>query len=212
MLADHRNLVWIETSVVPKVVRIRLFLQTFHFKVMHVPGKENIFADWLSRLGDDPPLNSVSVVERERDEINVALREVHNARMGHGGIRRTWLLLNEHFPGHGVSMETVAEFVGTCCPTCQKYRLGMSDSLPPPARALSTDHRHTCGYDLLYVTPPDKEGYKYMHVIKLMPSRVVPCEGLVSRECGSGTLPSSSLYMEWLMCWSQTQGPTSMLR
>jgi hypothetical protein len=49
----------------------------------------------------------------------------------------------------------------------------MSDSLPPPARALPTDHRHTCGYDLLYVTPPHKEGYKYIHVIKLMPSRVV---------------------------------------
>ena len=172
ILTDHRNLVWIETSVIPKIIRIRLFLQTFHFAVLHIPGKENVFADWLSRMEEEPTVESLGMVERVKDGVDDALRKVHNARMGHGGIRRTWLLLNEHFPGHGVSMETVAEFISVC-PTCQKYRLGMVDSLPAPVRHLSKDHRNTCGYDLLYVSPPDKEGYKYIHVVKLMPSRVV---------------------------------------
>jgi hypothetical protein len=44
LLTDHRNLVWIETSIVPKVIRIRLFFQTFDFVVMHIPGKDNVFA------------------------------------------------------------------------------------------------------------------------------------------------------------------------
>ncbi len=45
LLTDHRNLVWIETSEVPKIIRIRLYLQTFDFKILHVPGKENVFSD-----------------------------------------------------------------------------------------------------------------------------------------------------------------------
>jgi hypothetical protein len=45
LLTDHRNLVWIETSIVPKIIRIRLYLQTFDFVVMHIPGRDNVFAD-----------------------------------------------------------------------------------------------------------------------------------------------------------------------
>jgi hypothetical protein len=49
----------------------------------------------------------------------------------------------------------------------------MADSLKPPTRVLSSQHRHTCGYDLLYVSPADGEGFKYLHVVKLLPSRIV---------------------------------------
>eukprot|EP00981_Chlorochromonas_danica_P014145 scaffold7429_cov159-Ochromonas_danica.AAC.1 len=48
--------------------------------------------------------------------------------MGHPGVRRTWLALNEHFPGHAIPYRFVADFVSTC-PVCQKDRLGMADSL-----------------------------------------------------------------------------------
>ena len=50
LFTDHRNLVWIEASIVPKIIRIRLFLQSFDFKILHIAGNENIFADWLSRM------------------------------------------------------------------------------------------------------------------------------------------------------------------
>jgi hypothetical protein len=122
--------------------------------------------------------------------------------MGHGGIRRTWMLLNKYFEGHGINMATVADFISTC-PTCQKYRLGMADSLPAPKRVLSTEHRHTCGYDLLYVSPPDADGFKYIHVLKLMPSRVV---GLYpARELTAESLAMALFVL--LMCWSQTPVP-----
>ena len=50
---DHRNLQWIETSQSPIVCRWRALLQSFHFKIRHIPGRENKVADWMSR----PALN-----------------------------------------------------------------------------------------------------------------------------------------------------------
>jgi RNase H-like domain found in reverse transcriptase len=47
---NHRNLVWIESSQVPIVVRWRVLLQSYIFEVKHIPGKENTVADWLSRM------------------------------------------------------------------------------------------------------------------------------------------------------------------
>ncbi len=46
---DHNNLLWIEASAVPKVIRWRIFLQSFDFLLRHIKGKFNTVADWLSR-------------------------------------------------------------------------------------------------------------------------------------------------------------------
>ena len=47
---DHRNLLWIEKSDVPIVVRWRVFLQSFVMFVRHIAGTKNTVADWLSRM------------------------------------------------------------------------------------------------------------------------------------------------------------------
>ena len=47
---DHANLVWIEKSEAAIVIRWRLYLQGFAFKIRHIPGKANVFADMLSRM------------------------------------------------------------------------------------------------------------------------------------------------------------------
>ena len=46
---DHRNLQWIEASLSPIVCRWRALLQSYDFKIKHIPGRENKVADWLSR-------------------------------------------------------------------------------------------------------------------------------------------------------------------
>jgi hypothetical protein len=46
---DHQNLIWMEKSVVPKIVRWVLYMKSFSFLVRHVPGKLNNVADHLSR-------------------------------------------------------------------------------------------------------------------------------------------------------------------
>jgi hypothetical protein len=63
----------------------------------------------------------------------------------------------------------------------------MNDSLPAPIRAITPEHpRVFCGYDTLYVTPADGDGYQYIHVFKMLPSRLV------------GLYPSKSLSAESL--------------
>jgi hypothetical protein len=184
MLTDHNNLLYMESSEVPKIIRMRIFLQDFNFKLLHVPGKDNVFADWLSRMHEPSmitetslnllnALNDVEVETKSSDALESVLQKVHNSRMGHHGAYRTWVLLNRHYPAHGISMKTIQEYVQECV-FCQKVRNTMNESLSAPTRAIVADHpRHLCGYDTLYITPPDSEGYQYLHVFKMIPSRLV---------------------------------------
>jgi len=47
---DHRNLMWIEKSESPIVVRWRLNLQSFCLFIRHIAGTKNLVADWLTRM------------------------------------------------------------------------------------------------------------------------------------------------------------------
>ena len=47
---DHNNLRWMEQSKVPKIIRWVAFMQSFQFMVRHIPGKQNVVADVLSRF------------------------------------------------------------------------------------------------------------------------------------------------------------------
>jgi hypothetical protein len=50
---DHNNLLWMEASTAPKIIRWRIYLQSFQFKIKHIAGKRNLVADWLSRLYEE---------------------------------------------------------------------------------------------------------------------------------------------------------------
>ena len=229
---DHNNLLWMEASAVPKVIRWRVYLQSFSFTLRHIPGKQNIVADWLSRAhtnADDvhtlssssldsllfilsgriyeihsnnyvqrsllePPFqsfqlhamsktmkSSTQVVNTDKATEDLqhrvlpipdhtiqpeeVLKLVHGKRMGHFGIRKTWKLLNEHFPGHHIPYKVVEEFVMTC-PICQKDRLGMADTLEPVVLTLKPERRRSMvGVDTLTITPPDEVGNSYATVV-----------------------------------------------
>jgi hypothetical protein len=186
---DHNNLLWIESSAVPKVIRWRVYLQSFSFMLRHIPGKKNLVADWLSRASadvDNTPvstldlllyhishqyLSDVKPVIEQSDpnhnplSPNEVLTKVHGGRMGHFGVRKTWKMLNEFFPGHRIPYRIVDEFVATC-PICQKDRLGMVDNIQPLILTLKPAQRRSMvGIDTLTVTPPDDIGNTYILVI-----------------------------------------------
>lgn len=282
---DHNNLIWIEASLVPKVIRWRIYLQSFRFLIRHIPGKQNAVADWLSRLhamshgayfpsvadtneeeedddsptgtqdydnycyacscvtqpmrlqriapqrssrfsdsnpvaiemhnplhDDDPaifhipddtkkmsddveddhvatftPTNDTSVNEDINQEATVEetaanddvteelvveqlsqiemLNRVHNARVGHSGIKTTHKRLNELYPGHGLSIKQIDDFISNCA-TCQKDRLTMTTALKPVIRHIKPPHaRSAVGVDTLSISPPDRYGHTCLIVI-----------------------------------------------
>jgi RNase H-like domain found in reverse transcriptase/Reverse transcriptase (RNA-dependent DNA polymerase) len=63
---DHNNLQYMEMSVVPKIVRWRIYIQSFMTMIKHIPGKLNQTADYLSRMfatAAEDPLAEVSLFQ-----------------------------------------------------------------------------------------------------------------------------------------------------
>ena len=165
---DHKNLLWIEKSIVPIVIRWRVYLQSFMFMMRHIAGKDNVVADWLSRMhfleeGPEgiepaPELERAPIEPGEHQSPESLLEQVHGGRNLHRGARGTWMALNRNFPGHRIPFRFVAEWVSQC-PRCQKDRLGMTNNLEPIVRHLKPPHhRARIGVDRLTVTPADEEG------------------------------------------------------
>ena len=65
---DHNNLRWMEASIVPKIVRWRIYLQSFNFMLRHIPGKQNIIADWLSREHPPKTTQALNRIVATRDD------------------------------------------------------------------------------------------------------------------------------------------------
>ena len=158
METDHRNLVWIETSQVPIVVRWRVLLQSFVFNVKHIPGKTNSVADWLSRMYPtpitQPSLSAISTPISIKSIFNT----VHGGRSLHHGAKRTYLALCQKYPGHGIPLRVVQDLVSEC-PICQKDRLPLQTIPNNEIRETIFHHPRSIGIDHVTVTPHDEDGY-----------------------------------------------------
>ena len=178
---DCRNLVWIEKSEVPIVIRWRIYLQSFQFLLRHIKGKDNALADWAGRMQEDETTESSVELEnpvevQEAAEVNLCmlylvadedvpddpvqavssardyLLQVHGGRMPHYGAKRTWQLLNKYFPGHRVPIRVVQDFVAEC-PRCQKdARQAVSDIQPAVRTLLPEGNRVRVGIDAVIIT------------------------------------------------------------
>jgi hypothetical protein len=170
---DHNNLLWMESSSVPKIIRWRVYLQSFQFLIRHIPGKDNCLADHLSRSFAEEQnfsllnatIQNPGITSSPQPNFSPLLEKVHNARSGHLGAKATYNLLNKHFPGHGLSLAVVQDFINQC-PICQKDRLGLSPQLEPITRHLKPPHfKSVIGADTLTITPADELGNCYLTVI-----------------------------------------------
>ena len=273
---DHNNLKWMESSINPAIVRMRVFLQSFITHIRHIPGKANATADYLSRAFEQPEdaelalmfaaemtdmdaeeshddsfdlhVNALTATDRqsaaiydldrtqlyqlliasqrsedleeddaaftsnsEYDSVNLIiaperlmaitrqqskasptppnpttqpgegvgnadrvdgitqdemLKQVHNGRAGHFGAYKTWVMLRDMFPGHGIPFRTVQDFVQHCG-ICQKNnRPMMNNKLFPQYRTIkSLAFRRAVGVDHVTMQPASKNGYKGITVI-----------------------------------------------
>ena len=115
---DHRNLVWLESSQVPIVIRWRVLLQAYQFSIRHIPGKENTVADWLSRMYPlDPILSLATVTHPTTLEL---FNTVHGGRSLHHGAKRIYLSLCHRYPGHHIPLRVIQDLVAECLVAVKK--------------------------------------------------------------------------------------------
>jgi hypothetical protein len=154
---DHRNLVYLENSTIPKLVRWRLRLQEFSYSVIHVPGPDNIIADAASRLYS---LESIPV-----DHLDI-LKSVHNSIVGHFGVTYTVKFLEESklvddWPSY---RSDVKEFIKSCA-ICQKIKPN-AVSLPPSTHNIhGTYPMDSLSIDTIGPLPTDDHGNQYILAI-----------------------------------------------
>ena len=154
---DHRNLLWIENSHVPIVVRWRVLLQSYAFTVKHIPGKDNKVADWLSRMYPLPSVQTLLPLA-VTPSITDMFHSVHGGRSLHYGAKRTYLALCKAHPGHGIPLRVIQDLVAEC-PTCQKDRIPLQLIPHNNIRETLMHHKRTIGIDHVTVTPHDEDGY-----------------------------------------------------
>ena len=165
---DHRNLVWMESSQVPIVVRWRVLLQSFIFEVRHIPGKDNIVADWLSRMYPPsiglPSLNSLAATDLPN--LLEMFHSVHGHRSLYHGAKKTYLAMCTRYPGHGVPMRIIQDLVVEC-PLCQKDRIPHTTIPHPTSIQTLLHHTRSIGIDHVTMTPHDEDGYVgLLHVVE----------------------------------------------
>jgi RNase H-like domain found in reverse transcriptase len=175
---DHRNLVWIEASVAPIVVRWRALLQSYSFLIRHIPGRDNTVADWLSRMGSPsgetgpgahngatPTLSTIDSNKDEESNLDYMLRQVHGGRSLHFGAAETWRRAKQLFPRAHIPIDAVRSWVKEC-PMCQKVRRAGLPGLPAVTLSLKPPtYRSAVGIDHITVTPPDAAGNKCVLLI-----------------------------------------------
>lgn len=199
---DHANLTWMEQSLQPSIIRQRLFLQSLNIiGVFYLKQRDNVTQDFYSRYGfnmlatllafNDTKAKILGQIESGEVQPNIVvkslspddvLKSAHNARVGHWGIRRTWLNIIRDFPGANIRFQQVADFIHEC-PVCQKIRNQAVTKVPQNVRSLNykAGYRRTRSIDLLELER-DANGCAYVtvivntfsHSIRLYPQRARP--------------------------------------
>ena len=156
LATDHRNLVYLKTSKIPKLVRWYLALSEFQFNIVHIPGEENVVADVLSRFF------KVAVVEEKEVEVNQLLKSLHNSNVGHLGVSRLVKALKQSGIEWSGMQKDVEEFVSQC-PICQKLKLKKQPVVLTEGYTLTSSGPMDCiSVDSIGPLSEDDYGNKYI--------------------------------------------------
>ena len=179
---DHKNLTYINDSVNAMVVRWKLYLQEYTFDIQFIKGLDNIVADNFSRLCILSEVNTQTEEEMlqfiEQDErffsllelkkvpqkANEIIKKVHNSSVGHHGVERTIMKIEESGSTWKDMRQHVRTFIARC-PCCQ-----LMSHLAPLIRStpFTLSHSkpmHTLAVDTIGPLPEDERGNKYIIAI-----------------------------------------------
>jgi hypothetical protein len=121
---DHRNLIWLHESTVPKCQRWYLRLMEFDYTTVHRPGTMMGGPDYISRLKNlRVAMANTSTGEREIDTDSI-IELYHNGIVGHMGVNATHRRILAALYRWVNMLDDINEFIRRC-PTCQKMRYGL---------------------------------------------------------------------------------------
>jgi hypothetical protein len=163
---DHRNLMFLEKSIVPKLVRWRLRLLEFKYTVKHVPGIVNVVADQLSRLNiiyaSINRMVSIDGVEVDNTDL---FNTYHNDIVGHHGVNQTCKLIqraNKTWTGYH---NDIRGFIRNCH-ICQKIKFQTIPQVITNKYHLHGEYpMRDISVDTIGPLPDDEHGNKYILVI-----------------------------------------------
>ena len=170
---DHKNLLFLMSSQIPKLVRLRLQLLEYQFTIEHVAGVDNVVADLLSRVNLISSTDTLSIlVEADKgtegistaDSKEEVIKSFHNLIVGHCGIQKTMDKINAANMGWKDLRHDVQLFVRSC-PTCQKvkYQNTRVEAGAPHTLSVSSPMQRIC-IDAIGPLPKDDKGSQYILV------------------------------------------------
>jgi Chromo (CHRromatin Organisation MOdifier) domain/Integrase zinc binding domain/Integrase core domain len=157
---DHKNLVHLLSSTVPKVIRWQLRLLEFSFIVIHLPGVDNVVADTLSRSFFHRAGDGTSSLSE--DEKFSRFQSFHNDITGHHGVQKTMDIMTAAgmtWPG---CKKEISEYIGSCL-ICQKFKYSNITISHESRYHIHGSHpMESLSVDTIGPLPEDKLGNKYI--------------------------------------------------
>lgn len=170
---DHRNLLYLDQATAPKVIRWKLRLQEYNFEIRHIAGRDNLVADGLSRCLAVPlvVVGGAPQIPISADDVGVPghvahaeeISSVHNAVMGHRGVKQTVALLRAKGVGWEGMRDDVCSFISSCA-TCQKVRLGKGSLAAALKTTAVKEPFEVVAIDTVGPLPEDGTGNRYVMV------------------------------------------------
>jgi transposase InsO family protein len=173
LMTDHRNLLFINDASSSRVLRWKLAIQEFDFNIIHIPGKDNIAADNLSRVPniihetEDDHIDMLMLLDEFviPPEVKKAFHHVHNASAGHMGLEKTMERMKEMGFAQVPYLRNMVRTMIQTCDVCQKQ------SRTKPKYSTSLFHTTTdrpmqrINIDTIGPFPEDIYGFKHILVI-----------------------------------------------
>jgi transposase InsO family protein len=181
---DHKNLTYINDSVNAMVVRWKMYLQEYTFKIQFIKGLDNVVADNFSRLcildesvrsdftdeqilqliEDDECFYDLSELNKVPNRPKKIIKKVHNSFVGHHGVEKTlqklqsagyqWTNMRQHVRTY-IARCSCCQMMSQIAPTIRSNPYTLSRSKP----------MHSLAMDTLGPLPEDEKGNKYLIAI-----------------------------------------------